>query len=155
MDNKKTLIAIFSISLLFIMSSCSDYVDIHVIENKNGILTKGDWVQKTNIPSSVKEVIVDEQYGDYELTTNFIILKAKKINEYEINGSECGGCYYKRGTYSNNKYYFIAQGDRISKTDEKVYELPSEAVFLVSKEKIYSHENNKRIFVKKVKHLYF
>jgi hypothetical protein len=148
--NNFILLLIFS--SIFLFSSCSEYAKLTKIENKSGLLTHGDWVQKTNIPSSEKFVYVDDEFGSMHLTTNFIIIKAKKINyESRTTGDCSGGCLLHKFTYSNNKYYFIVK--KTTKTTEEL-NYPDEAVFLISKEKIFSHQNNKRIFAKKVKHFY-
>jgi hypothetical protein len=140
-------------SIFMLISSCSEYADLTKVENKNGLLTHGDWVQKTNIPPSEKFVFVDERFGDVGLTTNFIIIKAKKINYESTSGcSDCSeGSLVRKFTYSNNKYYFIVR--KVTGKEEEL-NYPDEAVFLISKEKIFSHQNNKRIFLRKVKHFY-
>ena len=149
--NNFILLLIFG-SIFMLISSCSEYADLTKVENKNGLLTHGDWVQKTNIPPSEKFVFVDERFGDVGLTTNFIIIKAKKINYESAATGDCsGGCLAHKFTYSNNKYYFIVR--KVTGNEEEL-NYPDEAVFLISKEKIFSHQNNKRIFLRKVKHFY-
>jgi hypothetical protein len=150
----KNLFYLLSIIILF--SSCSDKVVLTEVENKGGILTHKDWVKKVNLPLGTKTVFVDTEYSCEcsALTEDFIVIKAKKIDsrKEEYNNGNGNRGYYDIFIYSNGTYYFTIYKNTPLTVENFSY--PSPAIFLVDKNKIYSHKDNSRPFVKKIKDHY-
>jgi hypothetical protein len=132
----KKLIYLF---LVLFLSSCEYYsemveVPVRDIEGRRFAVYKDGWVKEVSVKDTT--VFVDCKHGS--LTNNFLVIKANLINVKEIIID--GKAHYHQ-TFSNGKYYFI-----IKHFPYKV----EKGTFLVDKENIYSHSNNKRIDNKKV-----
>ena len=141
---------LFLLLSVILLSSCSDYSALLEVEVKevNGTktVTYGEWVKGVPmLPDSVKTIYVG-YYGGCSncFPDEFLIINGKVINKWLDSNSD----YEQKATVSDGKYYF-----NIHENNKEID--VTEGWFLIDKQKIFKHSDNKKLYkTKRVYHYY-